>query len=223
MPKKSKGKGGQGNGKGAASSDDAEDWEDEVDRELDEEDRLLVGTSTTPYGGALTMTGMMNTHTRLRGEDDDFDEDEDDEGGAGNSDSMQFDPSQQQGGFNGLALPSSAPRASTSIFHGLGGREVVQVKQEEPDEDDEELAQQQALFQQSFARMQAQQMPDEQGLNLQPAPPLLDVATLYPSFGPNKILDFTELFTPRPRKRPRIDPDAALCQSTSGQTALADC
>lgn len=158
-----------------------DDWEDEIDKELDEEDKMIGGSN---------LNGSMHfTKTKMRGEDDDFDEDDDDDDGPRNRDGYDF------------ALPADS--------------ELLRVKQEEreeneeQDDDDPDYAMQQQLFQQSIARMQQQQQYQAEGRS--PSPPVMDIRTLYPSFAPNKILNFTELFTTRPKKKRRIDSNVEPC------------
>ena len=180
---------------GARDGSEGIDWEDEIDREMDEEDALMGGTSSSAYAAPLSKA------TKLRGEDDDFDED-DDGVEAGPPARNAFGQQQQQ------PLPADGMEDEADYMH--------MVKQEETEEDAAELAAQQQLFQQSIARMQAAQQPQDQQDLLaafrEPSAPLMDVATLYPSFAPDKVLNFTELFVPRPRKRARIDPSAELCE-----------
>ena len=147
------------------------------------------GLSSSRHYDNSTSILAGTTRTKLRGEDDDFDEEDEPEAEIrrGNTDNL----------FN---IPDEL--------------EILRVKQEELEEledevDDPDYAEQQALFQQSYARMQVEQPQSAAPL------PLIDVATLYPSFAPGKILNFTELFTPRPRKRLRIDPNAELCRYRS--------
>ena len=214
----------------------ADNWEDEIDRELDEEDRLAATSS----GLSLPMSGlppmMPAARTRMRGEEDDFDGD-----GDGNVHMSTAANAIQNGGFS-LALPSMAAPASVGMFglpppseagnpsawrlppttslpDALPG--VVGAAQDEDEEeltevDKRDLARQQALIQ--AARWRQQQV-EQQAETDAPAvgagdfrPAMIDAQSLYPSFAPGKILDFTALFTPRPRKRARIDPSTELCR-----------
>lgn len=208
---------------------DGEDWEDEVDRELDEEDNQSNQLMLQLPSAAIASRPA--TQTLMRGEDEDFDDDEEDDDKdtgehAGNA---IAGPST----LNGTSTPVSAFRLpdATEIMHikeeeqdhdgvlhqeGKQGHEMPQADDHEEEEqiDPQELAAQQALFAQSYARMQAQQQQFQDGTSAQgPAsPPLADVKTLYPSFAPDKILNFTEIFHPRPRKRVRIDPNIEVCK-----------
>lgn len=197
--------------------DDEDDLEAEVDREINAE-------NTNGRPPVLPSLPAVLPRTKMRGEDDDFDEDEDEDG----QDAAQQGANIPANTFNGMFLPQAGVGAG---FPPL----PMQIKQEEPvmdmdmamhqqpedTEDAAEIAAQQALFQQSYARMQVAQQPvqPEDGFGeyiRQPSPPVMDVATLYPSFAPNKVLNFTELFVPRPRKRARIDPTTELRESGTG-------
>lgn len=214
--------------------EDGEDWEDEVDREMDAEDnqskQLMLQLPPAPSRPAV--------QTLMRGEDEDFDDDDEDVQDEHDGKDEQR-ASQDEHAGNADAGPSSTP---ASAFRMPDASEIMHIKQEEQDldgvlhphsrrendergalieaEDEEEqidpqeLAAQQALFAQSYARMQAQQQPFEDGTSAQraPSPPLADVKTLYPSFAPDKVLNFTEIFHPRPRKRVRIDPNIQVCE-----------
>lgn len=227
---------------------EGEDWEDEVDREMNEEHDNMQSNQQQhqlmlpQLPVASTSFATTSSQTLMRGEDEDFDDDDEDE----------------QGGESKQGLTSSTVNGSMSsnipsAFHLPDASEIMHVKQEEQEmdgvmyghptghqqehrplldihdtrdhqerEDDEdqvdaeELAAQQALFAQSYARMQAQQnIGTQEGYNAADTghhAPLMDVKTLYPSFAPDKILNFTEIFHPRPRKRVRIDPNIEVCK-----------
>jgi hypothetical protein len=223
--------------------DEGEDWEDEVDRELNEEDNGSKNNNQMmmlQLPSASTSMQPSTQTTLMRGEDEDFDDDDDDDEDNDNDDNMHAAPS-----TNNLALPMPAS------FHLPDASEIMHVKQEEQDldnglhghapmqesmhdndyEQDEEeekidpkeLAAQQALFAQSYARMQAQQQqaggeeqPGQTDMvsDIRAASPqrVMDVRSLYPSFAPDKVLNFTDLFHPRPRKRTRIDPNIEVCR-----------
>lgn len=204
--------------------DDEDDLEAEVDREINAE-------KSNGRPPVLPLLPAVLPRTKMRGEDDDFDEDEDEDG----QDAAQQGANISANTFSGMFLPQAGVGAG---FPPL----PMQIKQEEPimdmdiamqhqgqqqdeTEDAAEIAAQQALFQQSYARMQVaqQQVQPEDGFGgyiRQPSPPVMDVATLYPSFAPDKVLNFTELFVPRPRKRARIDPTTELRESETGSAVL---
>lgn len=220
--------------------DGGEDWEDEVDREMNEEDmqssQLML---QLPPASAMPARPPAAAQTLMRGEDEDFDDDDEEDNDDGRNGNAVAGPST----FN--HAPLSTP---SSAFHLPDASEIMHVKQEEQDldgvqlqgqrrqvehQDDhdeeekidpQELAAQQALFAQSYARMQAQQrQPMQAGSEeampgQRPAsPPVMDVKTLYPSFAPDKVLNFTEIFYPKPRKRARIDPNVEVCKSFSSR------
>lgn len=212
---------------------DEDDIERQVDAELNAEDAAIPAIPAMP----MPMPLLHSKDKKMRGEEDNFDDDDDEDD---DDTSRQFAAENMLS--NGLFLPQAAGPSSSSSLSFPPLPAPIQVKQEDTFDDaamqinafaggDDidaadaaELAAQQALFQQSYARMQAnsqqmqqqqQQMQQQQDgmfpvFVRQPSPPVMDTATLYPGFAPDKVLNFTELFVPRPRKRARIDPTTEL-------------
>jgi transcription initiation factor TFIID subunit 1 len=204
---------------GTDGEGEGDDFEDEVDRELNAEDAAAAARSTASAMPPLPPS-LALPKTRMRGEDDNFDDDDEDEDG----DEADRASATRQGDvqLSGLFLPQAGESSLLGGFNAFPPL-PMQIKQEEladermheDNEDPAEVAAQQALFQQSYARMQVAQQqlqPDDGyvGYIREPSPPAIDTATLYPSFAPHKVLNFTELFVPRPRKRARIDPTTEL-------------
>lgn len=230
-----------GDEKGARYEDgddeDGDDFEDEVDREINAED-AAAAAAVADQVQLPAMPAMPLLKGKMRGEDDDFDADDDDENGGKqhqqpHQTSMTaplngslFFPQQQAGSSSSNGLPSFPPLPNVQIKQEDAFDEIVQQQlrlqlpqsaaNQMDDAEAAELAAQQALFQQSYARMQTtgtqilQPVDGMADFSRQPSPPVMVTATLYPSFAADKVLDFTELFVPRPRKRPRIDPTAEL-------------
>lgn len=228
------------NGRFEDEDDDAgdgmegEDWEDEVDREINEEDNMQSGQQLLLHqlpSSSAAIPPMPTTQTLMRGEDEDFDDEEDEPGEAHAGQSVlppQLPPADGSAGLSGFHMPDASEimhvkqeeHDGDGMMHG-GNEPLLKIEEDEDDGDDEidpqELAAQQALFAQSYARMQAQQLQSGQedglhGMARDASPPLMDVKTLYPDFAPDKILNFTDIFHPRPRKKVRIDPNIEVCK-----------
>lgn len=210
---------------------------------------------TTPTVATAKGGGGGATTSLMRGEDEDFDDDDDEDGNDNDNDGVRQSLNNQNvnGLPTGLSFPvashgiqvkqediegdedpgnsNNQPAYYPPLQQEQRRRrqdEEMTVDHDETEDakvDAEELAAQQALFAQSYARMQAQQSGDVNGASggdasQLPASSLIDVKSVYPSFSPDKVLNFTDLFHPRSRKRAKVDPDVELCEFIERKTFL---
>lgn len=173
------------------ANDDRTDYEDIINKEMESEKYQKQGQASVAKSGAL-----------VRGEEDDFDDDEDDEEEEGRG-------QVGSGADGGMVVEPAGPQPAQFK------REASEDYDEDDDDDedggdglfgdgDDDEGEVEAVAIEGQApedEVPAARSPGYEPIAAPPPMKQTDVKELFPRFNKGKTLDFTELFSTRPRKR----------------------